>query len=254
MLTYHYGSAPTQVGDLHLPGAPSPPVICLFHGGFWRMPYGYDQMTPLAEDLVRRGYAAWNLEYRRIGEPGAGWPGTFQDVSDGIDHLAALKAEGIDLDLERVVTVGHSAGGHLALWAAGPRTLLGGEALPRVRLAGAVGQAPAVDLKRVYDLGSSNRVAAELVGGSPAEAADRYALASPPELLPLGVPQLIVHGSADEVVLRDMGLGYAEAARQAGDAVDYVELPGLGHFEHLDPADRAWAAVVNWLGRLFQAA
>jgi acetyl esterase/lipase len=251
MLTSRYGTAPSQVGDLHLPDVRNPPVICLFHGGFWRMPYGYDQMTPLAEDLMRRGWAAWNLEYRRIGEAGAGWPGTFQDVHAGIEHLARLKADGADLDLARVVAVGHSAGGQLALWAAGPRRLDTQGSLPQVRLMGAVGQAPAADLKRVYELGSSNGVAGELMGGSPQQVPERYALASPPALLPLGVPQLIVHGSTDDVVLRDMGREYAAAARAAGDSADYVELPGVGHFEHLDPAGTAWTQVVAWLARLF---
>lgn len=252
MRTHRYGPAASQVGDLHLPDATNPPVICLFHGGFWRMPYGYGQMTPLAEDLKRRGWAAWNLEYRRIGEAGAGWPGTFQDVNAGIEHLTKLKAGGAALDFARVVAVGHSAGGHLALWAAGPRALGPHDALPQVRLMGAVGQAPAIDLRQVYELGCSNGVAKELLGGSPAEAPERYALASPPELLPFGVPQLVVHGEKDDVVPASMGRAYVEAARRAGDAAEYVELPGAGHFEHLDPAGPAWAAVIAWLERLLK--
>lgn len=249
MQTFRYGPAGSQVGDLHLPRAKNPPVICLLHGGFWRLPYARDQYTPIAEDLVRRGYAAWNLEYRRLGETGGGWPGTLQDVSAGIDHLATLKAQGNDLDLERVVTVGHSAGGHLALWSAGPRRVLQGEPLPQVRVMAAVGQAPAADMRRIYELNCSNGVAVEFLGGTPAQQPERYALASPKALLPLGVPQLVVHGTDDDTVIVDIGREYAAAARQAGDPVELVEFPGMGHFEHLDPKGQAWAAVVAWLER-----
>jgi acetyl esterase/lipase len=254
METFRYGAAPSQLGDLHLPKAPRPPVICLLHGGFWRLPYARDQYTPIAEDLVARGYAAWNLEYRRIGEAGGGWPNTIQDVADGIDHLATLKAEGTDLDLSSVVTVGHSAGGHLALWAAGPRRLTPEAPAPRVRIMAAVGQAPAADLKRIYEIGSSNRVAPELTGGTPTQYPERYAAASPRALLPLGVPQLVVHGSEDDLVPVAMGREYVAAAKHAGDIAEFIEFPGMGHFEHLDPKGAAWAAVTDWLERLFAAA
>jgi acetyl esterase/lipase len=251
MQTHRYGPAASQVGDLHLPKAKHPPVVCLIHGGFWRLPYGYDQYNPIAEDLTRRGYAAWNLEYRRIGEPGGGWPNTLKDVSLGIDHLAKLKADGADLDLTRVVTVGHSAGGHLALWAAGSRRLDSADPAPKVKIMAAVGQSPAADLLRVYELGCSNRVALELTGGTPSEYPERYRAASPRALLPLGVPQLIVHGAADDTVIPDIGREYAKAARAAGDRCDYVEFQGMGHFEHLDPEGPAWRAVTDWLTRLF---
>ncbi|MGE5624035.1 MAG: alpha/beta hydrolase family protein [Bacillota bacterium] len=250
METCRYGTAPSQVGDLHLPQAKNPPVVVLLHGGFWRLPYGYDQYTPIAGDLVSRGYAAWNLEYRRLGEAGGGWPNTLKDVSLGVDHLAKLKAEGADLDLTRVVTVGHSAGGHLALWAGGPRKLAAGDAAPRVKVMAAVGQAPAADLKKIYELGCSNGVARELAG-TPEQHPERYYYGSPRALLPLGIPQLIVHGEADDTVIVEIGREYAEAARQAGDPVDYVSFPGMGHFEHLDPKGIAWKAVVEWLEKLF---
>lgn len=250
MQTHRYGPAASQVGDLHLPKAPRPPVVVLLHGGFWRLPYGYDQYTPVAEDLAGRGYAAWNLEYRRLGEAGGGWPHTLKDVSIGIDHLARLKADGADLDLSCVVTVGHSAGGHLALWSGGSRQLAAGDPAPRVKVTAAVGQAPAADLKRIYELGCSNRVALELTGGTPAEYPERYRAASPRALLPLGVPQLITHGAKDDVVIPEIGREYAEAARKAGDPCDYMEFPGMGHFEHLDPKHPAWKAVGEWLAKL----
>lgn len=251
MQTHRYGPAASQLGDLLLPKAKHPPVVCLIHGGFWRLPYGYDQYNPIAEDLVQRGYAAWNLEYRRIGEPGGGWPNTLRDVSLGIDHLAKLKTDGADIDLDRVITVGHSAGGHLALWAAGPRQLEPDDPAPKVTIMAAVGQAPAADLLRIYELGCSNGVAVELTGGTPEEYPKRYRLASPRALLPLGVPQLIVQGAADDTVIPDIGREYTKAARAAGDRCDYVEFQGMGHFEHLDPKGLAWKAVVEWLENLF---
>src|SRR5688572_18692450 len=116
--TFNYGRDDQQAGDLSLPGAARPPVVCLLHGGFWRMPHGRAELAPIARDLCTRGFAVWNLEYRRVGAPGGGWPGTLQDVGAGIDHLATLAADGIGLDLDRVAVVGHSAGGQLALWSA----------------------------------------------------------------------------------------------------------------------------------------
>ena len=252
METHRYGPAPAQAGDLYLPKAKHPPVVCLLHGGFWRLPYARDQMVSLALDLVGRSYAVWNLEYRRIGEAGGGWPGTLTDVAAGIDYLAELKAKGVDLDLTRAVTVGHSAGGHLALWAAGPRRLTPDSPKPTVRVMAAVGQAPAADLKRIYELGSSNHVALELTGGTPAQFPERYRAASPRALLPLGVPQLVVHGSADDTVLVDMGRDYVEAALAAGDDAEFVEVKAAGHFEHLNPNGSAWAAVTVWLERMFE--
>ncbi len=255
MQTFRYGPAASQVGDLYLPKqSVRPPVICLLHGGFWRLPYGRDQMVPLAEDLIRRGYAAWNLGYRRLGEKGGGWPNTLQDTSDGIELLAKLNDHGAGVDLGRVVTVGHSAGGHLALWLAGPRRFRTDTAALKVKVMAAVGQAPAADLKRVYALNCSNGVARELTGGSPDEFPERYALGSPMALLPLHVPQLVVHGTADDCVPVEMGRDYVSAARAAGDLAEFVEFPGMGHFEHLDPKGKAWEAVVEWLEKLFKSA
>src|SRR6266516_2333805 len=117
-----YGSEALQFGELHLPGGTGPyPIVILIHGGFWRAPYAYTLMTDLAEDLARRGIVAWNIEYRRVGDPGGGWPTTLVDVASAADYIHTL-APTYTLDLKRVVTIGHSAGGHLALWlAARPR-------------------------------------------------------------------------------------------------------------------------------------
>lgn len=241
MQTLQYGESADRQGDLYLPGAPRPAVVCLLHGGFWRMPYGRDQMAGIAGDLLARGFAVWNLEYRRLGTPGAGWPGTLEDVAAGIDHLAKLRAGGIDLDLDRVIVAGHSAGGHLALWA-GARTRA-----HRVRVLGAVGLAPIADLAGAYARNVGGAVVAELLGGAPNGHPDRLRQASPMEMLPLGVRQLVLHGAADTAVPVDLSRRYARAAATAGDTIEFMELPGVGHMEYLDPSSEAHAILCRWV-------
>jgi len=198
-------------------------------------------------DLAARGWAAWNLEYRRLGwRSRGGWPATFEDVATGIDELGRFEES---LDLARVVTIGHSAGGHLALWAAARRDLPadvpGGD--PRVRPAATVSQAGVADLREAARLGLSRGAAESLLGGSPIRRPGRYDLASPIERLPLGLPQLLVHGDADDTVPISIARRYAEWAAEGGDPCELVELPGCGHFEHLDPTSEAWRVVTTWL-------
>jgi acetyl esterase/lipase len=235
--THRYGDDPSQVADLHTPAAGAGwPVAVVLHGGFWRERYDRTLMEPLCTDLAESGWAAWNLEYRRVGG-GGGWPATFDDVAAGLDHLAAVAAP---LDLARVVTIGHSAGGHLALWAAS-------RARPGVAVTGAVGQAAVSDLAAVARLGLSNRAAEELLGGSPDQVPDRYAAASPVQRLPLGVPLLLVHGARDDTVPVALSSDFQRAAAAAGDTCDLAIGEHDGHFEHLDPASGAWATVKRWL-------
>jgi acetyl esterase/lipase len=249
--TYAYGAEPAQVGDLHLPQAARPAVVCLLHGGFWRKAYGRDQLSTHSADLAQRGYAAWNLGYRRLGEAGAGWPGTFDDVVAGIDFLGSLHDAGIGLDLSRVALVGHSAGGHLALWSAARLTQAARrQAAKQVRIAAACAVAPVADLALACRLGLSNRVAAQLLGGEPHEIPAIYAQASPVERLPFGVPQLLVHGEHDEVVPMMMTERYAGRAAELGEPVEVLRLPQDGHFEVLDIRSQAWKAVVAFLGRI----
>lgn len=248
-----YGSAADQHGELWLPAGPGPaPVAVLLHGGYWRARYRLDLMHALAADLAARGYAAWNLEYRRADTPGGGWPGTFADVAAGLDALAGL-AERFPLDLGRVTVIGHSAGGQLALWAAarrpaaGPRPAGPRPAGARVTAALAVSLAGVCDLAAAADLRLSDGAAISLLGGSPAEVPAVYAAASPLALLPLGVRQLIVHGTMDGNVPFDLSERYAAAARAAGDACAFLPLAGADHFDVIDPASPAWAAVLSRL-------
>jgi acetyl esterase/lipase len=240
-MRHRYGSHFHQFGDLILPQSEGvAPVAVVLHAGWWREEYGLDIADELARDLARRGWAAWNVEYRRVGEfSGGGWPETFEDVAAAVDALATL---GAPLDLHRVVAVGQSAGGTLALWAAGRRD-------PAVALAGAVSQAGVTDLREADRLGLGDGAVAALMGGGAGDVPERYAAASPIERLPLGVPQLLVHGDADDRIPVDQAARYAEAARAAGDDAELVVRPGEDHFVHLDPAGAAWATVVQWLRR-----
>jgi len=241
-MRHRYGDHFHQFADLHLPpehDAPLP-VAVLLHAGFWREQYTLELTEDLARDLARRGWAAWNVEYRRVGEvSGGGYPATLEDVSAAIDFIQTLDAP---LDLARVVTVGQSAGGQLALWAATREA-------PAVLLAGAVSQAGAPDLREADRLNLGDGAAAEFMGGHADEVPDRYADASPVEQLPLGVPQLLVHGEADDVIPSSLSASYAERAREAGDEVELVLRPGEDHFVPADPGNAACADVVRWLGR-----
>ena len=242
-----YGDHPDQVGNLHLPPGDSGPwpTVVLIHGGFWRWGWDRTLMTPLARDLAGRGFAVWNIEYRRVGQAGGGWPGTLEDAAAAVDALADI--EGVDA--VRVVTVGHSAGGQLALWLAARHRIAAGApgADPRVRPRAAVSQAGVADLVAGAAAGLGSDACQALLGGSPGEFPDRYAVASPAALLPVGVPQLLVHGGRDHLVPVTQSRDYAAAAAAAGDTVDLVELPDADHFDLIGESDPAWAVVVGWL-------
>ena len=198
-------------------------------------------MTALCEDLAAHGLAAWNLEYRRVGN-GGGWPETFLDVAAGIDLLAELDAP---LDLDRVGAVGHSAGGQLALWAAARARLPAGApgASPHIRVRAVVSQAGVADLRLAAVTAPSDEPTRALLGG----ASDALALASPRELVPLGVDQLVLHGDRDETVAIEIAHAYAGAATAAGDSCELRVLPGVGHFEHIDASSEAWRIARDWL-------
>lgn len=248
-----YGAAPEQFGELRLPPGEGPhPVVVALHGGYYRARYGLDYMGHVCAALTAAGAATWNVEYRRLGNPGGGWPGTLLDVGQALDFLRTL-AQRYALDLARVVAIGHSAGGQLALWLAGrhgiPTDSPVAEADP-LPLHGAVSLAGVLDLRRGFDLRLSDDVIRQLLGGSPAEYPDRYAATSPIELLPLGMPQVVVHGTEDEHVPYELSQRYYDAARAAGDVADLVTLPGAGHFEVVDPRSREWPQVAEAVRRL----
>lgn len=248
--SYRYGLDEAQEADLYLPPSMQTPVVCLLHGGFWRMPYGRDQFSEVARDIVARGYAVWNIGYRRLGAPGGGWPGTLNDVASALDYLATLVSTGIELDLDRVVVVGHSAGGHLALWLAGHRQHCDLHLPIHVRPVAAVGLAAIADLAGISELNAGAGAVNDMMGGNPDEFPDRYAAASPIALLPLGIKQLIIHGIDDAALPVELSRSYAAAARASGDDVTYLELADTGHMDFLDPGSHAHVALCDWLARV----
>lgn len=231
-----YGDHPDQVANLHLPareGGPWPCVV-LIHGGFWRAGWDRTLMTPLAVDLARHGVAAWNVEYRRVGQEGGGWPGTFSDVAAAVDHLATVEP----VDAGCVAMCGHSAGGHLALWLATRDRLGAGTpgSRPRVLPVATVSQAGVCDLERAARDGLGDGAVEGLLGPL-AAASERYAAASPAALTPLGVPQLLVHGADDDIVPVSQSREHAE--RDPG--AELVELAGADHFDVLDVDHDGWS-------------
>ncbi len=265
-LQLKYGPEPLQFGDLYLPNSPGThPIIILIHGGYWRARYGLDLMNGLAEDLAQRGYVAWNIEYRRVSDPGGGWPGTLLDVALATDYIRTL-APTYAIDLKRVIPIGHSAGGHLAFWLAArpriplfaPNSPLIGSQLPNdteetatpLTLAGAISLAGVVDLAMAWRLNLSNGAVVELLGGIFTDVPERYAAASPAAMLPLGVPQVLIHGTHDENVPLQVSQSYAKAARAVNDPVTYIELAGIDHFDVIDPHSNAWAITTNELEKL----
>lgn len=261
----HYGPGRSQYGELYLPpesapastagSAGAPGVVVLLHGGFWRSAYDASLGAPLARDLARRGHIAWNLEYRRVGE-GGGWPQTFDDVAAGIDLLAGQTMAGQTmaghrLDLSRVVLIGHSAGGQLAVWAAGRHTLPGDApgAKPAVRPRGVIPQAGVLELTRAQREAVGGSAVADLLGGDPGVVPERYRLADPSRRVPIGVPVACVHAEADSNVPYDQSVGYVKAARRAGDHASLHTVPG-DHFSLIDTGSSAWATTVGLLAPL----
>ncbi len=248
-----YGRDPNQFGDLYLPAGAGPhPVAVFIHGGYWRARYdiGNAGGGHVGWGMAAAGYAAWCLEYRRSGNPGGGWPGTFHDIAAGIAHLRALAGPHA-LDLARVTLIGHSAGGHLALWYAGARRVPTGSGiavhdwLPAARV---VALAPVSDLRASSAARASNSAADEFLGGTPHGAPDRFDCASPMALLPLGVKTRVLHGALDSSVPYDMSEAYVAAARAAGDDIALTRLEGMEHFEVIDPKSEAWPAVLVAMG------
>lgn len=247
---YHYGDDPSQWGELFLPDAAAPKgLVVVIHGGYWRSQYGAELGEPLAKDLAGHGMAAWNLEYRRAGN-GGGWPHTFADVLAGIDKLGDIAAEH-GLGLDRVVALGHSAGGHLAVWAAG-RSRLGQLGAPEadrqllrncgggaVELTGVVSQSGVLNLAGAERLNLSNGAVSNLLGGSSEKYPKRHKYADPISAVPLKIPIYAVHSTEDDTVPLSQSESYAAAAKAAGSPVQLLKVPG-DHFALIDPKAPAY--------------
>ena len=245
-----YGAAPEQFGDLWLPKGSGPhPVVLLVHGGCWlsELP-GVAMMNPMAEALRAKGFAVWDIEYRRIGAQGGGYPGTFRDVSAAADMLRGIAGK-YRLDLKRVVAVGHSAGGHLAMW------LVARPHLPKdsplasphpLAIAGVVSLAGILDLKGYREDGAACGGAETvdgITGAATRQGQDVYADTSPQVPLPLGVKQVVVSGGQDHIVPDHWRLSYVMASNAAGDKPVSLGIPDAGHFELIDPQSSAWPQI-----------
>jgi acetyl esterase/lipase len=241
-----FGAHELQFGELRLPRSEGPfPLVLAIHGGFWRARYDLTHLGHLCAALTQAGYATFSIEYRRVGQQGGGYPGTLEDVALAADFLPEL-AKRFPIKLEGAVALGHSAGGHLALWLAGRHHIPPHLPLfkPRpFRFRGVVCLAGVSDLAEAFKLRLGDGAVGDFMGGSPKSAPEHYAAASPAQLLPLGVRQALVHGTEDDAVPYSLSQRYEELARAQGDHVTLRTLQGMGHFEPIDPKSRAWPVV-----------
>lgn len=227
-----YGSDPNQFGDLRLPTTKRAfPIAINIHGGFWRARYDLSHAGHLCAALTKKGLATWNLEYRRVGNQGGGWPGTFEDLLLGVKFLESI-AWKYHLDLKRMVVLGHSAGGQLALCLA--------SRLKGFR--GVVSLAGVCDLRRGWELKLSDNAVGEFLDGSPAQVPEHYREASPIEI-PVAISQRILHGRDDDIVPLELSRSYAERKNKQGERVQLQEIAQAGHFELIDPRGKAWEMV-----------
>lgn len=219
-----------QFGELRLPASDGPhPLVITIHGGFWRALRTLSYMGHLCEALRAARVATWNIEYRRVGQPGGGYPGTLDDVAAGCAHVRELARE-CPLDVSRVVVVGHSAGGQLAFCAG-------------AAVRGVVALAGAVDLRRGLELNLGDGAVRNFMGSAPSEAPESYRRASPIENVPEGVPVRLVHGDADDIVPIEISERYERAAKAAGGDCELIRLRQADHFDVIDPRSPVWPMV-----------
>jgi acetyl esterase/lipase len=227
-----YGRDSNQFGDLRLPSRAQPRLAVMIHGGFWRAKYGLEHAGHLCAALTRAGFATFNLEYRRVGNPGGGWPGSLEDVAAGLKFMRE-QAGKYGIEAHAPVVIGHSAGGQLAVCLAAREK----------EIAGAVALAGVLDLRRAWELRLSNDAVCEFLGGDPKEKEGNYRQASPVELKIEKMRQLIIHGAADQIVPLDFSRNYAQQKIKNGEAVRLVEIPSAGHFDLIDPESPFWSEV-----------
>jgi len=250
----HYGPAPQQFANLRLPKRKGlHPVVIFIHGGCWLSAYDIAHVGSIEQALADSGYAVWSIEYRRVGDEGGGWPGTFLDIAHGVDYVREV-AQKYSLDLNHVVASGHSAGGEFALWLAARNKIAPPSEVyvkNPLEVQGVVALAPAPDLEGLEAAGTCGKVIDKLVGGPPSEFAARYAAVSPMKLAPISVPSTLVVGVQDKA-FGPVGRAYFARAKQAGDTkVRLVEAPASGHFELIAPKTTTWPIVIAEFRAMF---
>jgi acetyl esterase/lipase len=247
---FSYGADANQFGELRVPSGAGPyPVAILIHGGCFKAEYGtLRDLAPIADALKAKGIATWSIEYRRLGQAGSGWPGTYLDVGRGVDYLRSIAVQN-HLDLSRVIVVGHSAGGHLAMWVAArsrlPKTSPIFVSDP-LTVRGVVDLAGTPDLEALIPAeqrSCGGPVIEQLLGGSPSDVPDHYAQASATRMLPIGVPQALFWGRRDDNVPISIGENYARMAEHSGDSARLVTFAQAGHFELADPFFPTWPTI-----------
>ena len=253
-----YGADPEQFGHLYLPEGPGPhPVLVAIHGGCWLSFADLEHLGRFSAAFADAGIAVWSIEYRRVDSPGGGWPNTFLDVGSGIDFLRSVEPE-YRLDLTRVVVVGHSAGGHLALWAAArPKiaeesVLHSGAPLSITAAVSLAGPGQLAPLRDTDNEVCGGDVIDQLLGGSPEEVPGHYAAGVPGRMLPLGVSQRLITGVGDSAITPQFAEAYATAAKEAGDDVLALTLDRAGHFETIVPGTEVWPEVQSEILELFE--
>jgi len=228
-----YGADPNQYLEVRLPRAKGPHSVLLnIHGGYWRSRYDLTHAGHLCEALRAAGVATFNIEYRRVGNHGGGWPGSFEDIRSAWRFVQQEHSR-FHLDPDRLVVMGHSAGGQLALCLAAHET--------SVRRA--ISLAGVVDLKKGYALHLSNDAVAEFLGGKPEAVPEHYREADPMELHIPHVRQWLLHGKEDNTVPPEFSRDYVRQKKQAGEPVELLEIPHAGHFELIDPGSEAFQQV-----------
>lgn len=230
-----YGKDSNQFIDVRAPEGKGPhPVVFFIHGGYWRAKYDLTYAGHLCHALKKMGIATWNIEYRRVGNAGGGWPGTFEDIRSAYRALHAKQASSKlpSLDLRRLCVAGHSAGGQLALCLAAHEP----------EIARALSLGGVLDLRRGWELHLSSDAVAGFLGGSPSEVPEHYREASPAEQH-IKARQIVIHGTIDDSVPYEISRSYAERKKQNGENVELITMPGIGHFEIVDPGSKVWGKV-----------
>lgn len=236
-IRFPYGKDQYQFVDVRIPAGKGPhPVVFFIHGGYWRAKYDLTYAGHLCAALKKIGIATWNVEYRRVGNPGGGWPGTFEDIRSAYRALISHKNDTLaKLDTKRACVAGHSAGGHLAVCLAAFES----------SVRNVLSLAGVLDLQRAYDLHLSNDAVVEFLGGTPKEVPDHYHEASPAERSIPQAKQKLIHGTTDDSVPYELSRDYAAKKKTAGEHVELITLQNTGHFEIVDPESKVWKQVEN---------